>query len=106
WTLYPHFFWDGRADSLEAQAVGPMVNPVEMGMPDHVSVVDNIKSASTYAHYFKEAFGDEQITIDRIAKAIADYERTRLSGNSAWDRWQAEPDPEDKDAAAEDVGYG
>ena len=41
---------------------------------------------------FQEAFGSEEITSERIAKAIVDYERTRMSGNSAWDRWRYDRD--------------
>lgn len=95
WTLAPHFFWDGRAASLEEQAIGPMVNPVEMGNADHAVVVERISNIPGYRPYFKEAFGDEKVDLDRIAKAIADYERTRISGNSPWDRWRANPDPGD-----------
>jgi len=94
-NIEPHQFWDGRAASLEEQAVGPMTNPVEMAMPDHDVVVKRIQDSGDYAPYFAETFGDDTITIDRIGKAIADYERTRFSGNSPWDRWQAAPDPED-----------
>jgi cytochrome c peroxidase len=89
WALFPHMFWDGRAASLEDQAKGPMTNPIEMGMRDHDLVVAKIAAITSYRPYFKEAFGDDKVTIDRIVKAIADYERTRLSGNSPWDRWQA-----------------
>lgn len=100
WTLFPHFFWDGRAASLEEQAKGPLINPIEMGMPDHPQVVDKIGKIAGYKPYFKEVFGDDKVDIDRIAKAIADYERTRMSGNSPWDRWRAEPDPGDAEVAA------
>jgi cytochrome c peroxidase len=79
-------FWDGRAASLEEQAVGPMANPVEMA---HTldGVEKRVASIGGYKPYFKAAFGDKTITIDRIAKAIASYERTVLSGNSAYDRF-------------------
>ena len=87
WTIYPHFFWDGRAASLEEQAVGPIANPIEMGST-HTAAVEKIASIKGYRPYFKEAFGTDEVTLDRIAKAIADYERTRMSGNSPWDRWQ------------------
>jgi cytochrome c peroxidase len=87
WTLFPHFFWDGRAGSLEEQATGPMANPIEMGNTLE-KVVETLQGIRGYAPYFKEAFGSEEISIDRVAKAIADYERTRMSGNSAWDRWK------------------
>jgi cytochrome c peroxidase len=96
-----HRFWDGRAATLEEQAIGPMVNPVEMAMADHDVVVDKVRAIETYRLFFATAFGDDEITIERIGKALADYERTRFSGNSPWDRWQAEPDPED---AAIDIG--
>jgi cytochrome c peroxidase len=89
WPIYPHFFWDGRAASLEEQAKGPIVNPLEMGMESHDLAIERIRAVSGYAPYFEEAFGDAEITIDRVAKAIADYERTRMSGNSPYDRWQA-----------------
>lgn len=86
WTLYPSFFWDGRARSLEEQALGPVANPIEMGNT-HEAMVQTLKD-SGYAPYFKQSFGTEEITKERAAKAIADYERTRMSGNSPWDRWK------------------
>ena len=97
WSIFPHTFWDGRGKDLEDQAKGPITNPIEMGMPDHDFVVGKIAKITSYGRYFKEAFGDDVVNIDRIAKAIADYERTRLSGNSPWDRWQAKPDADDPD---------
>ncbi len=95
WTRTPHFFWDGRAASLEEQAAGPMVNPIEMGNTDHDLVVDRIRWIPGYRPYFAEAFGNDEVTIDRIAKAIADYERTRMSGNSPYDKWRNDLDPGD-----------
>lgn len=86
WTIYPHFFWDGRAGSLEEQALGPVENPIEMGNT-HVAMISTLEKLTGYRKYFKEAFGSEEITKDRVAKAIADYERTRMSGNSAYDQW-------------------
>lgn len=93
--IFPHTFWDGRAASLEDQAKGPITNPIEMGMADHDVVVKKIAALKSYALFFKEAFGDDKVDIDRIAQAIAAYERTRLSGNSPGDRWQAKPDEDD-----------
>jgi cytochrome c peroxidase len=89
WTIFPHFFWDGRAASLEEQAKGPITNPIEMGMDSHDLAIDRLRGLEGYAPYFEQAFGDPEITIDRVAKAIADYERTRMSGNSPYDRFQA-----------------
>lgn len=102
WATLPHFFWDGRAASLEEQAGGPMINPIEMGNNDHKLVVDKLAAIPSYPKYFKEAFGTEEVTIERITKAIADYERTRMSGNSPWDRWKAG----DEDAVSDDVKKG
>ena len=86
-TVYPHFFWDGRASSLEEQALGPIANAIEMGNTHH-AMVETLSRISGYAPYFTEAFGTPLITKERVAKAIADYERTRMSGNSPWDRWR------------------
>jgi cytochrome c peroxidase len=86
-TIYPHFFWDGRAGSLEDQALGPIANPVEMGNT-HESMIAALARVPSYAPYFEQAFGTPEITRERVAKAIADYERTRMSGNSPWDRWR------------------
>lgn len=102
WAIYPNFFWDGRAKSLEEQALGPVANPIEMGNT-HDAMVQALRAASGYAPYFEEAFGTEEITPDRIAKAIADYERTRMSGNSPWDRWKHR---KDESAVSEQVKKG
>ncbi len=91
WRLYPVFFWDGRADSLEAQALGPIANPIEMGNT-HEAMVRTLTGVRSYGRYFLEAFGTGEITAERVAKAIADYERTCMSGDSAWDRWRKQRD--------------
>ena len=71
WTVYPHFFWDGRSNSLEDQALGPVENPIEMGNTVE-EMLTTIDQTSGYAEYFTEAFGSEGITRERVAKAIAD----------------------------------
>lgn len=91
WTVYPHFFWDGRSNSLEDQALGPVENPIEMGNTVE-EMLTTIGQISGYAEYFTQAFGSEGITRERVAKAIADYERTRMSGNSPWDQWKVSRD--------------
>jgi len=78
-------FWDGRAASLEEQAKGPITNPIEMGMPDHATLVRKLNNIPGYRRWFQEVFGTD-VTIDGIAKAIATFERTVLSGNSALDK--------------------
>jgi len=83
-------FWDGRAASLEEQAKGPLVNPIEMGMDDHAAVVDRIAKIPGYVKEFEEVFGGENpVTIDNAAKAIAAYERTLITKNSPFDRYKA-----------------
>ncbi len=81
-------FWDGRAASLEDQAKGPIENPVEMGFT-RAEAVARFSAIKGYAPLFKAAFGDESVDIDRIAMAIASFERTLLSGNSPYDRYKA-----------------
>jgi cytochrome c peroxidase len=101
-TLYPHFFWDGRASSLEEQALGPVENPIEMGNT-HEAMVATIQKIPGYRPYFLQAFGGDAITKERIAQAIADYERTRMSGNSPYDRWRRTRDPH---AVSDEVKLG
>lgn len=83
-------FWDGRAESLEAQAQGPVQNPVEMTNeknPEHAwpKAIERIRAKPEYTALFQAAFGTPP-TRDAAAKAIAVYERTVLSGNSIVDR--------------------
>jgi len=80
-------FWDGRAASLEEQAKGPLINPVEMGMPSWQAVEDRVRRDSGYRAEFAAIFGDDTITIDRIAMAIAAYERTLISPDTPYDRF-------------------
>jgi cytochrome c peroxidase len=86
WSLAQ--FWDGRAGTLEEQALGPMANPIEMGNT-HDAIVEKVRGIPGYRPLFQSAFGDDAITIDRVAKAIATFERTVMSGNSPYDRWNA-----------------
>lgn len=82
-------FWDGRSPSLEDQALHPPVNPVEMGLPSHEPILDIVRTDPGYVEAFAEVFGveGEQITMDHVTKAIAAFERTRIAGDSPFDRW-------------------
>jgi cytochrome c peroxidase len=80
-------FWDGRAGSLEEQALGPLTNPVEMGNSPQ-QVVDTLNGIPGYVAGFERAFGEGGISIRRVTQAIAAYERTLTSGNSLFDRFK------------------
>ncbi len=85
-----HFaqFWDGRAATVEEQATLPILNPVEMAMPDATAVVTLVRSIPGYVESFKEAFPDapEPVTIETIGQAIGAFER-RLVTPARWDRY-------------------
>ena len=80
-------FWDGRAHRVEGQALGPIQNPIEMGMKLDDLVVKLNKIAG-YKQQFQSIFGTD-VTTDGIAKAIASFERTVLSGDAPFDRYKA-----------------
>lgn len=81
-------FWDGRASTLEDQAKGPLTNPVEMAMPNHDVVVSRIKDIPGYKTMFDKAFGrNTKIDIEKVAKAIATYERTLITPNARFDKY-------------------
>ena len=94
-------FWDGRADSLEEQALGPILNPVEMAMPSTEALVERVNEDPQYVVEFARIFPDG-ITPVNIAKAIASFERTILSGDSPYDRFRAG----DKSALSESAQDG
>lgn len=79
-------FWDGRAATLEDQALQPIINPVEMGQPDHSFMVNKLDKISGYEPYFQKVFG-EGVTKENVSKAIAAFERTILAANSRYDRY-------------------
>jgi cytochrome c peroxidase len=79
-------FWDGRAPSLEAQAEGPMANPVEMAHT-LAGVVERLQANPSYREEFKKAWGTDQITITMVTKSIGSFERTVLSGDSPFDKF-------------------
>ncbi|MBI4995741.1 MAG: c-type cytochrome [Rhodocyclales bacterium] len=81
-------FWDGRAASLEDQAMGPPLNPIEMGMPSGAAVAQRVIEDKTYRAAFDRAFGKgTDITFGRIAQAIAAYERTLITPDAPYDRF-------------------
>ena len=75
-------FWDGRADSLESQAVGPIQTPIEMGFT-HEGVVKRLGEMPVYRRQFETIFGE--LTIDRVGQAIAAFERALVTAPSPYD---------------------
>ena len=83
-------FWDGRAPTVEAQAKGPILNPVEMDMPDSGAVLDHLESVPSYVSDFAAAFPNERqpITYDNVGRAIGAFERGLVTP-ARWDRFLA-----------------
>jgi len=85
-----HFsqFWDGRAPTVEEQAKGPILNPIEMAMPDQKRVLAVLKSMPEYVEAFQKAFPGEKdaVTYDNVGKAIGAFERMLVT-SSRWDRF-------------------
>jgi len=87
-TAYNRFqFWDGRARTLEEQALGPIVSEEEMNQ-DLDELVRELKAIPGYVELFEKAYPGEGITKETIAKAIASFERSIVSTESPFDRWQ------------------
>ena len=79
-----HAFWDERAASLEEQALGPIQDPVEMGLTLG-ELEDRVSAAAYYPRLFADAFGDEAVTAERIGLAIAQFVRSITSTNTRFD---------------------
>jgi cytochrome c peroxidase len=80
------FFWDGRAESLEEQALGPITSPDEMNLTGD-ELLARLSAVGEYAALFERAYPGEGITLETVAKAIATFERTLVSAEAPFDRW-------------------
>ncbi len=80
-------FWDGRADTLEDQAKGPILNPVEMAMPSEEAVIERLQKIPGYVSQFQDVFGKDGLTYDNVAKAIGAFERVLITPNGPLDRY-------------------
>lgn len=80
------FFWDGGANGLESQVLGPITNPIEMH-ETMANVVAKLNAHAEYPGLFNAAFGDGEISSQKIMRAIAQFERTLISGNSKYDKY-------------------
>ncbi len=78
--------WDGCKKSLEDQAMGPMEATVEMNM-DTKKLFKWLQSNKEYSQLFEQAYPGEEIGASTVARALASYERTVISNNSAFDKW-------------------
>lgn len=92
YNAYFHFaqFWDGRAEDLKAQAAGPILNPIEMGIADSSIAAKNIEGIQEYLSLFKESFPNDPqpINYDNITEAIGEFEKT-LRTPSRFDEYLA-----------------
>ncbi len=79
-------FWDGRAADLKEQAGGPIANPGEMAFT-HTLAVDVLKSIPGYVNEFRQVFGTQELNIDEVTDAIAEFEKTLVTPNSPFDQW-------------------
>ena len=79
-----NMFWDERAASLEEQALGPIQSPVEMGNT-LANVVATVENLAFYPPLFEAAFGDDQVTAERIGMALAQFQRAMVSSQSDFD---------------------
>ncbi len=82
-------FWDGRAPTLEEQAVQPLINPIEHGFKDHAAVVARLRELGDYAAPFQAAFGSADVTIEGVGRAIASFERELVDVSAPIDRFLA-----------------
>lgn len=90
-------FWDGRAESLEEQAKGPIANPIEMSNT-HEACLECLKGMPGYVKQFNLVFEDG-LTIDNVAQAIASFERALVTGPAPWDYYQERKNFEQQYAA-------
>lgn len=103
-----HQFWDGRASSLEEQCKGPLANKKEMTSADsvhdaHMECQKRVRNIPGYRVLFQKVFGNDECSIDDIAKAVATFERGILSGASAYDLYIT---GKDKTKMSEEALYG
>ncbi|RBL91067.1 cytochrome-c peroxidase [Chitinophaga flava] len=83
----PSYFWDGRAPTLEAQALQPIINPDEMGLPIE-EAVQRLNANDSYRHLFEQVFNGPA-TATNITQALAAYEKTLETADSPYDRYIA-----------------
>ena len=88
-AFFETFFLDGRENSLEQQALKPMLNPIEHGIESEQDILEVVLNNDLYKKQFQDVFAisEHEISVEHIAKAIASYERTLIAGNSPFDQY-------------------
>jgi cytochrome c peroxidase len=94
-------FWDGRAADLQAQASGPVENPIEMGAK-FPAVTETLKALTEYAEPFTKVYPNEGITKQSITNAIAEFERSLVTVDSPFDKYLRG----DQSAISDEVKHG
>ena len=87
WNYGQKFFWDGRAPSIEAQALEPITNPIEMANT-WPNAVASLQNDPEYPMLFEKAFGTTKIDSALTSRAIAQFVRTMITANSRFDQFQ------------------
>jgi cytochrome c peroxidase len=85
-------FWDGRAATLEDQSIGPFANLIEHGFTSHDELIKKITSIKGYKKLFSDIYGVNRLTKENVGRAIASFQRTLISGNSPFDRFDYDGD--------------
>ncbi|MBT4258639.1 MAG: c-type cytochrome [Nitrospina sp.] len=85
-------FWDGRAATLEDQSIGPFANLIEHGFTSHDELIKKISSFKGYKKLFTDIYGVNKLTKENVGRAIASFQRTLVSGNSPFDRFDYDGD--------------
>ena len=80
-------FWDGRSTTLEDLVLKPIKNHKEMGMEDMSFLIAKIKAAPYYSDLFTDAFGNDEVTADKIASSMAQFIRSMIGCDSDLDRF-------------------
>jgi cytochrome c peroxidase len=82
-------FWDGRRDSLELQAMDPLLNPLEHGLRDETDVIAVLRSDKQFVRVYERAFPAHKdgVSASGIRQALAAFQRTLIAGDSAFDRY-------------------
>ena len=96
-------FWDGRAATLEDQSIGPFANLIEHGFVSHDELIAKINSIQGYKKLFNDIYGLDNLTKENVGRAIASFQRTLISGNSPFDRFDYDGD---QDAVSDSAKRG